>query len=73
MSWAVHESMTAPVAYLSYLIDTTDRGLDAYDDHASGAVVTAWLTVKVALLVVYVVPGSYALKRQWPYCSSWPA
>lgn len=58
-------TMAAPVRYLSYSIDTTllTAALMLMTITHQAPFVTAWLTVKVALLVVYVVLGSYALKR----------
>jgi uncharacterized membrane protein SirB2 len=58
-------TMAAPLRYLSYAIDTV---------LLAAAVILAvmlhqypfvhgWLTMKVALLVVYIVLGTYALKR----------
>jgi uncharacterized membrane protein SirB2 len=57
--------MAAPLRYLSYTIDTvllTAAMMLASMLHQY-PFVHAWLTVKVSLLVVYVVLGSYALKR----------
>jgi uncharacterized membrane protein SirB2 len=57
--------MAAPLRYLSYTIDTvllTAAFMLATILHQY-PFVQAWLTVKVCLLVVYVVLGSYALKR----------
>ena len=57
--------MAAPLRYLSYTIDTvllTAAMMLATVLHQY-PFVHAWLTVKVLLLVVYVVLGSYALKR----------
>jgi uncharacterized membrane protein SirB2 len=57
--------MAAPLRYLSYTIDTvllTAAMMLATVLHQY-PFVHAWLTVKVVLLVVYVVLGSYALKR----------
>jgi uncharacterized membrane protein SirB2 len=57
--------MAAPLRYLSYIIDTvllTAAMMLATVLHQY-PFVHAWLTVKVSLLVVYVVLGSYALKR----------
>jgi uncharacterized membrane protein SirB2 len=58
-------AMFAPVRYLSYTIDTIlltaalmlSAMLHMYP------FVHSWLTVKVVLLVVYIVLGSFALKR----------
>ena len=57
--------MAAPLRYLSYTIDTvllTAAMMLATVLHQY-PFVQGWLTVKVLLLVVYVVLGSYALKR----------
>jgi len=57
--------MAAPLRYLSYTIDTvllTAAFMLATVLHQY-PFVQGWLTVKVTLLVVYVVLGSYALKR----------
>jgi uncharacterized membrane protein SirB2 len=57
--------MAAPLRYLSYTIDTvllTAAMMLATMLHQY-PFVHGWLTVKVSLLVMYVVLGSYALKR----------
>ena len=57
--------MAAPLRYLSYTIDTvllTAAMMLATVLHQY-PIVHAWLTVKVLLLVVYVVLGSHAFKR----------
>ena len=57
--------MAAPLRYLSYAIDTvllTAAMMLATMLHQY-PFVHAWLTVKVLLLVAYVMLGSYALKR----------
>lgn len=57
--------MTAPLRYLSYAIDTillTAALMLATILHQY-PFVHGWLTVKVVLLIVYVVLGSFALKR----------
>lgn len=58
-------AMAAPVRYLSYSIDsvllTAALMLLTILPHAVFA--NGWLTVKLVLLVVYVVLGSFALKR----------
>lgn len=57
--------MAAPLRYLSYTVDTvllTAAMMLATVLHQY-PFVQAWLTVKVLLLVAYVVLGSYALKR----------
>ena len=57
--------MAAPLRYLSYTIDTVllTAALMLATVLHQYPFVQAWLTVKVLLLVVYVVLGSYALKR----------
>lgn len=61
MQWA----MAAPVRYLSYAIDTTllTAALMLATLLHQYPFVHAWLTVKVLLLVVYIVLGTFALKR----------
>jgi len=61
MTWA----MAAPLRYLSYLIDTTllTAALMLATLLHQYPFVHAWLTVKIALLVIYIVLGSFALKR----------
>ena len=58
-------TMAAPLRYLSYAIDTTllTAALMLATILRQYPFVHAWLTVKVSLLVVYVVLGSFALKR----------
>jgi len=60
-----HWAMAAPLRYLSYSIDsvllTAALMLATILPHAMYA--NGWLTVKLVLLVVYVVLGSFALKR----------
>jgi uncharacterized membrane protein SirB2 len=58
-------TMAAPLRYLSYAIDTTllTAALMLATILHQYPFVHAWLTVKVLLLVVYVVLGSVALKR----------
>jgi uncharacterized membrane protein SirB2 len=58
-------TMAAPLRYLSYAIDTTLLGaaLMLAVSLRQYPFVHGWLTVKVCLLVVYVVLGSIALKR----------
>lgn len=58
-------AMAAPLRYLSYTIDTTllTAALMLATILHQYPFVHAWLTAKVLLLVVYVVLGSYALKR----------
>jgi uncharacterized membrane protein SirB2 len=58
-------TMAAPLRYLSYAIDTvllTAALMLATILHQM-PFVNGWLTVKVLLLVVYIVLGSFALKR----------
>jgi uncharacterized membrane protein SirB2 len=57
--------MSAPVRYLSYTIDTTllTSALMLATVLHQYPFVHGWLTVKVTLLVAYIVLGSYALKR----------
>ncbi len=57
--------MAAPVRYLSYTIDTLllTAALMLATMLRQYPFVHGWLTVKVLLLIVYVVLGSYALKR----------
>jgi len=58
-------AMAAPVRYLSYAIDTVLLGaaltLTTIIHQYPG--VNGWLTMKVALLVVYIGLGHFALKR----------
>ena len=58
-------TMAAPLRYLSYTIDTTllTAALMLATILHQYPFVHAWLTVKVCLLVVYVLLGSFALKR----------
>lgn len=57
--------MAAPLRYLSYSIDTVllTAALMLATILHQYPFVHGWLTVKVVLLIVYVVLGSYALKR----------
>jgi len=57
--------MAAPLRYLSYTIDTVllTAALMLATILHQYPFVHAWLTVKVTLLVVYIVLGSFALKR----------
>ena len=57
--------MAAPLRYLSYTIDTVllTAALMLATILHQYPFVHGWLTTKVLLLVVYVVLGSYALKR----------
>lgn len=58
-------TMAAPARYLSYAIDTTllTAALMLMTITHQAPFVTPWLTVKVLLIVGYIVLGSYALKR----------
>jgi uncharacterized membrane protein SirB2 len=60
-SWA----MAAPLRYLSYTIDTVllTAALMLATILQQFPFVQGWLTAKVLLLVVYIVLGSFALKR----------
>jgi uncharacterized membrane protein SirB2 len=60
-TWA----MAAPLRYLSYTIDTVllTAALMLATILHQYPFVHGWLTAKVLLLVVYIVLGSYALKR----------
>jgi uncharacterized membrane protein SirB2 len=68
-SWA----MSAPLRYLSYSIDTVllTAALMLATLLPSGVFANGWLTVKLALLLVYVVLGSFALKRGKSLKSRW--
>lgn len=60
-------AMAAPIRYVSYSIDTvllTAALMLATILHQYPLVHT-WLTVKVGLVVLYIVLGSFALKRGW--------
>ncbi|GAB2490962.1 SirB2 family protein [Arenimonas alkanexedens] len=61
----VRWAMAAPIRYLSYTIDTTllTAALMLLTALKLNPFVVPWLSVKLALLVVYVVLGSLALKR----------
>jgi uncharacterized membrane protein SirB2 len=58
-------TMAAPLRYASYTIDTTllTAALMLATMLHQYPFVQPWLTVKVCLLLVYVVLGSFALKR----------
>jgi uncharacterized membrane protein SirB2 len=60
-AWA----MSAPLRYLSYSIDTVllTAALMLATMLPGAVFANGWLTVKLVLLVVYVVLGSFALKR----------
>jgi uncharacterized membrane protein SirB2 len=57
--------MAAPIRYLTYTIDTIllTAALMLTTIVHQYPFVNAWLTVKVLLLVVYIVLGTFALKR----------
>lgn len=57
--------MATPARYLSYSIDTAllTSALMLVNILPGAAFANHWLTVKLLLLVVYVVLGSFALKR----------
>jgi uncharacterized membrane protein SirB2 len=57
--------MAAPVRYLSYSIDTVllTAALMLMSVLQQFPGVHSWLTVKVILVIVYIVLGSFALKR----------
>ncbi len=57
-------AMAAPMRYLSYAIDTTllTAALMLLTILPGTLFANGWLTVKLVLLVVYVVLGTYALK-----------
>lgn len=58
-------AMAAPVRYLSYSVDTVllTAALMLLTILPGATFANGWLTVKLVLLVVYVVLGSLALKR----------
>lgn len=58
-------AMAAPVRYLSYTIDTTllTAALMLVSVLPSAVFANGWLTAKLILLVVYVILGTFALKR----------
>lgn len=57
--------MAAPVRYLSYAVDTAllTAALMLMTVTHQYPFVQSWLTVKLLLVVVYIVLGSYGLKR----------
>ncbi|MEO8018838.1 MAG: SirB2 family protein [Pseudomonadota bacterium] len=65
--------MAAPLRYLSYSIDTVllTAALMLATILHQVPFVDSWLTVKVVLLVVYVVLGSFALKRGRTSAARW--
>jgi uncharacterized membrane protein SirB2 len=58
-------AMAVPLRYLSYSIDTVllTAALMLMTVLHQFPIVNSWLTVKVSLVVVYIVLGSFALKR----------
>ena len=58
-------AMAAPIRYLSYTIDTAllTAALMLLTILPRGLYANGWLTVKLVLLVVYVVLGVFALRR----------
>jgi uncharacterized membrane protein SirB2 len=58
-------AMAAPLRYLSYSVDTVllTAALMLMTLLHQFPVANSWLTVKVLLVVVYIVLGSFALKR----------
>jgi uncharacterized membrane protein SirB2 len=58
-------AMAAPVRYLSYGIDTTllTAALMLATMLPATVFANGWLTVKLCLIVIYIVLGSLALKR----------
>jgi uncharacterized membrane protein SirB2 len=65
-------AMAAPLRYLSYTVLLTAALMLATILHQY-PFVHAWLTAKVALLVVYIVLGSLALKRGHTPAMKWSA
>ncbi|MBM0103387.1 SirB2 family protein [Steroidobacter sp. S1-65] len=61
MSWP----MAAPVRYLSYIVDTAllAAAITLVATLHQYPLVHSWLTVKVLLLVAYILLGTFALKR----------
>jgi uncharacterized membrane protein SirB2 len=66
-------AMAAPLRYLSYAIDTTllAAALMLVAILHQYPFVHGWLTVKVLLLLVYIVLGSFALKRARTSAARW--
>lgn len=58
-------ALAAPVRYLSYAIDTTllTAALMLLTILPGALFANGWLTVKIVLLVVYIVLGVFALRR----------
>lgn len=65
LQFGAHWAMAAPLRYLSYAIDTVllTAALMLSTILHQYPFVHAWLTVKVLLLVLYIVLGTFALKR----------
>jgi uncharacterized membrane protein SirB2 len=63
--WGTHAAMFAPLRYLSYAIDTVllTAALMLATMLPAAMFVNGWLWAKLLLLPVYVVLGSFALKR----------
>jgi uncharacterized membrane protein SirB2 len=61
----MHWPLAAPLRYFSYSIDTVllTAALMLVSMLPAAVFANHWLTVKLALLVIYVVLGSFALKR----------
>lgn len=70
-TWA----MAAPLRYLSYTIDTVllTAALMLATMLEQYPFVHGWLTTKVVLLVVYIILGTYALKRGHTASVRWAA
>jgi uncharacterized membrane protein SirB2 len=66
-------AMAAPLRYLSYAIDTVllTAALMLATILHQYPFVHGWLTVKVLLLVVYIVLGTFALKRGRTRATRW--
>lgn len=65
LQFGVAAANAAPVRYLSYAIDTTllTAALMLFTMLPKELFSNGWLATKVALLVVYIVLGTFALKR----------
>lgn len=61
VTWA----MSAPMRYLSYGIDTVllTAGLMLFTILPSAVFSNGWLSLKILLLVLYIILGTFALKR----------
>lgn len=66
-------AMAAPLRYLSYTIDTVllTAALMLATILRMYPLVQGWLTVKILLLVVYIVLGTFALKRGRTPATRW--